>query len=142
MNSMPEPSNHDDRINDNTDFRDGYAEGFLDAVTGKREPAGGRRDDCPEWCTLDHGEDDARDDLVLHLGDDHVDGTVRRLLEVHDGSKLAIQVARCDDLSTGTVGTPNLMVRADLELKTWEQVGELARTILDSFGYLEGADRA
>jgi hypothetical protein len=28
-----------------------------------------------------------------------------------------------------------------VELTTWEQAAELARTILDGFGYLEGAGR-
>jgi hypothetical protein len=98
---------------------------------------------CPEWCTIEHAEDDDRDDLALHMGDDHTDGYARRLLNVHEdyGSKLLVRVARTDDLGEGTTGVPALLVTADLELTTWEQAGELARTILDGFGYLEGADR-
>lgn len=97
---------------------------------------------CPEWCTIGHAEDDDRGDLALHMGDDHTDGYARRLLNVHEGSKLLARVARTDDLAKGTAGVPALLVTADLELTTWEQAGELARTILDAFGYLEGADRA
>lgn len=39
MNSMPEPANSDDRITGNPDFRDGYASGFLAALTAMREQA-------------------------------------------------------------------------------------------------------
>lgn len=101
-------------------------------------------DDCPDWCTFDHTGDDPADpieNLILHMGDDHTDGSVRKMLDVHEGSKLDIRVARTDCPSEGTVGKPALMIRADLELTTWEQAGELARTILDAFGYLLGADQ-
>jgi hypothetical protein len=92
---------------------------------------------CPDWCTIDHATDDERDDLVLHMGDDHIDGVGRKLLD----GKLDIRVARCDDTEAGTRGVPNLYVRADLELTTWEQAAELARAILDGFGYLNGAEQ-
>lgn len=93
---------------------------------------------CPEWCTIDHSTDDERDDLVLHTGDDHTDGTVRRLL---DASKLHIHVARTDSLTESRRGAPALLVHADVELTTWQQAAELARSILDGFSYLQGADR-
>lgn len=97
--------------------------------------------DCPDWCTFDHRQDDERDDLVLHQGADHVDGTVRKLLELYPdgGAKLDVRVSRTDDAAAGTVGVPNLYVRCEVELTTWEQAAELARTILDGFGYLKGA---
>jgi hypothetical protein len=95
----------------------------------------------PDWCTVDHAADDERDDLVLHQGDDHTDGTVRRLLGVGSGSVLDIRVSRTDCPSEGRTGLPTLTIRADLELTTWEQAAELARAILDGFGYLPGADR-
>lgn len=92
--------------------------------------------DCPEWCVVDHSTDDVRDDLVLHHGDDHIDGTVRKLF---GNGNLGVYVARTDSLTERTTGTPALLVRADVELTTWEQAAELARTILDGFGYLGGA---
>lgn len=95
-------------------------------------PAGGL--DCPEWCTVDHSEDDNRDDLVLHQGADHVDGSVRKLLDPH---QLDVRVSRTDLPSEGTAGTAALYVRAEVEITTWQQAAELARVILDSFGYLE-----
>lgn len=33
MNSMPEPTQPDQRINDNPDYRDGYADGYVDCAT-------------------------------------------------------------------------------------------------------------
>jgi hypothetical protein len=115
MNSMTDPTNNDERINDS---RPAY---------------------CPDWCTLTHDQDDdERDGLALHMGADHTDATVRRLLDAHH---LELQVARTDDVDEGTLGKPNLYVRVEVELTTWEQAAELARTILDSFGYLHGADQ-
>jgi hypothetical protein len=107
-------------------------EGIRAALAGS---ATGRvvRDDCPEWCTTDHGDDDVRDDLVLHQGDDHTDGVVRKLLDAH---QLDLRVSRTDNLTDGTVGTPALYVRVEAELTTWEQAAELARAILDGFGYV------
>lgn len=93
---------------------------------------------CPDWCTFEHDDGVADFDLVTHMGDDHLDGTGRKLL---DGHKLEIRVARTDCLPEGTVGVPNLMVTCDLELTTWEQAAELARAILDGFGYLNGAEK-
>lgn len=92
---------------------------------------------CPEWCTTSHTVDEFEDQqLISHLGADYADGTVRKLLDAH---ALSVQVARTDDLSEGTTGTPNLYVRCELELTSWEQAAELARTILDGFGYLKDA---
>jgi hypothetical protein len=102
----------------------------LDAMFG--------RADCPDWCTIDHRDDDVRDDLILHQGSDHTDGTVRKLLDAH---QLSVRVARTDDLAAGQAGTPTLTVHLDVELTTWEQAAELARTILDGFGYLAGAEQ-
>jgi hypothetical protein len=166
MNSMPEPTNPSTRINDSAGFRDGYAEGFLDAVELKQNVSpetasliaglAARRDtlspatrtvirdmfgaspaDCPEWCVVDHAEDDPRDDIVLHTGDDHTDGTVRKLL---DAQRLDIRVtSTTSTLPDEPDTTPTLNVRVDVELKTWEQAAELARAILDGFGYLMGA---
>lgn len=99
-------------------------------------------DSCPEWCLLDHTADDVRDDLVLHQADDHTDGSVHRMLGVPAQHVLDVRVSRTDCPSEGTTGTPALLIRADLEVTTWEQAGELARTILDGFGYLQGADQA
>jgi hypothetical protein len=119
---------------------DGYAEGYLDALDAVKKIRDERRraaetPECPEWCTLTHDpDDDACADLALHMGDDHTDTTVRKLL---DGHHLEVQVTRTDSLSEGKAGTPNLYVRCELELRTWEQAAELARTILDGFGYLE-----
>lgn len=96
----------------------------------------GRPDTCPAWCTVDHSDDKDPLELRLHLGDEHTDGTVRDLLQVHTGSTIDIRVARCDNPDEGTVGTPNLMVRMDLELTTWEQAAELARTILEAFSFV------
>jgi hypothetical protein len=98
-------------------------------------PAAGAPE-CPDWCVEDHSTDDARDDLVLHMGDDHTDGSVRKLLDAH---ALDVRVARTDDLTARTAGIPSLMVRLDAELTTWEQAGGLVRTILDGFGYLHMA---
>jgi uncharacterized protein DUF6907 len=147
------------------DYREGYAEGYLSGLEQVRKylaedetggcsvdtPGGDggfaerfleqmleRRGDCPEWCTLDHRGDDVRDDLILHQGDDHTDGSVRKLL---DGTRLDIRLSRTDSLTEGTVGKPSLYVQCEVELTTWEQAGELARTILDGFGYLQGADQ-
>ncbi|WP_229068387.1 hypothetical protein [Actinoplanes sp. DH11] len=92
------------------------------------------RADCPEWCTIDHAEDDERDDLVLHQADDHTDGTIRRLLAA---DTLDIRIARTDSLTEGGTGEATVMVHVDVELRTWEQAAELARAILDGFGYLE-----
>lgn len=103
-----------------------------------------QRQDCPDWCAYDHAAgDDPRDGLVMHLGNEHTDGTVRRLLGAGPGigSELDIRVVRCDCPSEDTVGTPSLHVRADLEVTTWEQAAELARTILDAFGYLQGSEK-
>lgn len=91
---------------------------------------------CPDWCTLDHAEDDPRDDLALHQSDDHTDSVTRRLLDAH---QLSVRVSRTDDLTAGQAGAPALTVHLDVELTTWEQAAELARTILDGFGYLHGA---
>jgi hypothetical protein len=179
------------RMTDNTDFRDGYAEGFVEAIRLKsmvspeaaaaigniadrresltdaerdairfalKSPAERlldetaqrwqrehrellariERADCPDWCTIDHAEDDARDDLVLHQGGDHTDGTVRKLL---NPDTLDITVCRTDNVGEGRPGAAVLQVYADVELTTWQQAAELSRTILDAFGYLEGADR-
>jgi hypothetical protein len=90
----------------------------------------------PEWCTIDHAEDDDRDDLVLHMGDDHTDRSVRTLLNAH---RLSLRIAQADDVDAFLPGKPTLMVHVDVELTTWEQAAELARTILDGFGYLKGA---
>jgi hypothetical protein len=169
MSTVPTPANSDDRINDNTDYRDGYVSGYVDALEAARAivkseavhavadlaarrdtltPAdlegiraalagsvAGRvvRDDCPEWCTFDHGDDDVRDDLVLHQGDDHTDGVARKLLDAH---QLDLRVSRTDNLTDDTVGRSALYVRVEAELTTWEQAAELARTILDGFGYV------
>lgn len=92
---------------------------------------------CPEWCTFDHRADDVRDDLISHMSDDHTDGSVRELLD----ARVDVRVARTDNLWEGTVGVPNLYVRVEAELTTWEQAAELARTILDGFGYLAGAEK-
>lgn len=124
MSSMSEPSNPR-TIED--EIRAAIAGSFLPERTA--------REDCPDWCTLDH-RTDVDESAVLHLGDDHTDSTVRKLLDVHEGSTLDVRVARCDNNDEGTLGTPNLMVRCDLELATWEQAAELARTILDAFGYV------
>ncbi|MEV6306494.1 hypothetical protein AB0M02_44300 [Actinoplanes sp. NPDC051861] len=118
------------------------AEGLICSGCGTKPPA----IDCPDWCTIDHTGDDPADpieNLILHMGDDHgIDETTRDLLHAHEGSQLDVRVARTDCPQEGTVGVPALMVRADLELTTWEQAAELARAILDSFGYLKGADQA
>lgn len=98
-----------------------------------------RPDDCPDWCVIDHIHDDERDDLVLHQADDHTDGTVRKLLDDQD---LDIRVTRTDCTSEGRTGTPTLRVTTEIELTTWEQAAELARTILDGFGYLAGAGQS
>jgi hypothetical protein len=114
------------------------AEWFLDETAARWEQE--RREllakisGCPEWCALTHDvEDDARDDMALHMGDDHTDDTVRKLLDAH---ALEVRVARLDVLSEGRTGTPNLHVRVDAEVTTWQQAAELARTILDAFGYV------
>lgn len=120
------------------DLTDGEREEIRAAIADSICEPGVAREDCPDWCTYDHRTDDARDDLILHMGDDHTDGTVRKLL---GADKLEIRVARTDCPSEGTTGTASLMVRCDLELTLWEQAAELARTILDGFGYLAGADR-
>lgn len=162
MSSMPEPSQTAERINDSlapdetTEYGKGYADGFVHGVAAAKavtqSPAERLVDEtaeqwaaenrellgCPDWCTDDHGPVDVRVDLITHMGDDHTDGTVRRLL---DATTLDIRVARTDSPLEGTVGAPNLYVRCDVELTTWQQAAELARTILDGFGYLEGADR-
>jgi hypothetical protein len=97
----------------------------------------GHRDDCPEWCIVDHDADDPRDDIVLHAGDDHTESTVRKLLDAH---QLDIRVvSTTNTLPTEPATAPTLHVRVDAELTTWEQAAELARTILDAFGYLKGA---
>jgi hypothetical protein len=121
-----------------TDGREGYANGYIDGLAaakqlfGKATPV--EQPACPDWCTLTHDpEDDARDDLALHMGDDHTDETARKLLDAHT---LEVRVARTDVLSEGRTGTPNLFVRVDAELTTWQQAAELARTILDAFGYV------
>lgn len=135
-------------------FRSGYAEGFLDAVRTRgrmmRDAAEVERlrqelIACPEWCTFDHSADDPADpimNLILHMGDDQTDGVVRRmLLGETAGYTLDIRVARTDCPQEGTIGTPALLVRTDVEVTTWEQAAELARSILDGFGYLKGADQ-
>lgn len=117
----------------------GFAERFLEERRAYAEDlAARRRDDCPDWCTYDHRTDDGLVDDVLHTGDDHTDGSVRKLLDPH---RLDLRVARVDQPAGRTVGKPILYVQAELELTTWEQAAELARTILDSFGYLKGADQ-
>jgi hypothetical protein len=154
--------------------RDGYAEGYLDALDAVKKirdeqrsaalsptPAERFLDEtaarwerehqewlakfntCPAWCTLTHDpEDDVRDGMALHMGDDHTDETVRKLLDAHT---LEVRVARLDilteDLAGSPIGTPNLHVRIDAELTTWEQAAELARVILDGFVYVPVADR-
>jgi hypothetical protein len=158
MNSMTDPGNTGTSTSGSADYREGYADGYLsglqqvrkyladqDAVAESLRAAivgaivpDEHRDDCPDWCTDDHRADDERDDLITHMGDDHTDGTVRSLL---DGHRLDIRVARTDCPSEGTVGVPSLYVRCEVELTTWEQAAELARAILDGFGYLKGADR-
>jgi hypothetical protein len=138
------------------DYRDGFTKGYLAAVAqsvrlrkGHAEVAKLREQllACPDWCTDDHANDDPADpvmNLILHMGDDHTDGTVRKLLDVwpDSGTKLDIRTARTDCPQEGTVGTPNLYVRCEVELTTWEQAAELARTILDGFGYLKGAEKS
>jgi hypothetical protein len=158
------PADTDDRLASNTDFRDGYVDGYLDAIKVARgmqdeqrlaalSPAEKLLDEtaarwererqewlakisgCPEWCALTHDpEDDAHADLALHMGDDHTDDTVRKLLD----GRVEVRVARTDVLSEGTTGTPNLYVRCELELTTWQQAAELARLIVDAFGYVPG----
>lgn len=152
MNSMPESTQTGQQINDSHKIlptlvvpafcvvEDGYCtthEGIHPTAEGL---AAMRRDDCPDWCLFDHTTDGVADDLVLHLGDDHTDGTVRDLLNVHSGSKLDIRVGRTDCPPEGRTGTAALLIQADLELTTWEQAAELARTILDGFGYLGNVD--
>lgn len=91
-------------------------------------------DACPDWCIEDHREDDPRDDIVLHRGGDHTDSTVRRLLAA---TQLDIRIVSTTNVLPTEPGTaPTLNVRVDAELTTWEQAAELARTILDAFGYL------
>ncbi|MEU4618857.1 hypothetical protein AB0G04_02600 [Actinoplanes sp. NPDC023801] len=155
----------------NTAHRDGYAEGYLDALDAVKKIRDERRgavlfptpaqrfldetaarwerehqewrakvSGCPAWCTLTHDPiDDARDGMALHMGDDHTDDTVRKLLDAHT---LQVRVARLDvlteDLVGERIGTPNLHVHVDVEVTTWQQAAELARTILDAFDYVPG----
>lgn len=156
-----------------TEYGDGYAAGYLDAIDAvkrmrdeQRRPALSptparqfldetaarwerehqewlaKANACPAWCTLTHDpEDDARDGMALHMGYDHTDDTVRKLLDAHT---LEVRVARLDilteDLAGERTGTPNLHVRIDAELTTWQQAAELARTILDAFDYVPGGN--
>jgi hypothetical protein len=120
------------------------AEQFLEETAARwereREALLARVSGCPAWCTLTHDpEDDIRDDMALHMGDDHTDDTVRKLLDAHT---LEVRVARLDVLSEGRTGTPNLHVRVDAELTTWQQAAELARTILDAFDYVPDSSAA
>jgi hypothetical protein len=163
MSKVPNPANRDDRINDNADHRNGYAEGYLDALDAVKKIRDERRlaalspaerlldetaarwrrehkewlakvSGCPAWCTLTHDPaDDIRDDMALHMGVDRADDMVRELLDEH---RVEVRVARLDCLSEGKLGTPNLFVRVEAELTTWEQAAELARLILDGFGYV------
>jgi hypothetical protein len=124
---------------DSTEYGKGYADGYVAAVTAVKAIREEQRQCvCPDWCVLDHAQDDRRDDLVLHQGDDHTDGTVRKLL---DPDRLDIRVSRTDCPAEGMLGTAALYVTTEVELTTWEQAAELARTILDGFGYLKGAER-
>jgi hypothetical protein len=120
------------------------SERFLEETAARwereREALLARVSGCPAWCTLTHDpEDDIRDDMALHMGDDHTDDTVRKLLDAHT---LEVRVARLDVLSEGRTGTPNLHVRVDAELTTWQQAAELARTILDAFDYVPDSSAA
>lgn len=92
---------------------------------------------CPDWCLLDHTDDDPRVDLILHQDDDHTDGITRKLLGEHTN----IRVSRTDCPAEGRIGEPALYVVVEAELTTWEQAAELARAILDGFGYLKGTDQ-
>lgn len=91
--------------------------------------------DCPEWCILDHAQDDARDDLILHQGNEFHPG--ERFAPT--GDRLSIRVSRTDCPAEGSTGVPALAVSGELYLETWEQAAELAHAILDAFGYLQGA---
>jgi hypothetical protein len=163
------PADADERLASNTDFRDGYVDGYLDAIKAAR----GMRDEqrlaalspaerfldetaarwererqewlakisgCPAWCTLTHDpEDDARDGMALHMDDDHTDETVRKLI---DARALEVRVTRLDVLSEGRIGTPALFVRVDAELTTWRQAAELTRIILDAFDHVPDSSAA
>jgi hypothetical protein len=154
------------RLETNSEFRDGYLEGYVGALQvatalrrgdldDQRTPAQRFLDEtaerweqerreliakiaeCPAWCALTHNPaDDARDDMALHMSVNHVDDTVRKVLAPHH---LEVQVSRLDCPSTGAAGVPNLYVWCELELTTLEQATELARTIVDGFGHLEDA---
>jgi hypothetical protein len=63
-------------------------------------------------------------------------------LQIRAGSREGSRSRATDRQSTQPVGAPALLIRADLELTTWQQAAELAHAILDGFGYLAGADRA
>ncbi|MBU2662855.1 hypothetical protein KOI35_04975 [Actinoplanes bogorensis] len=155
MSIMPEYNG--DRINDSrppvrcavTEPHEPHRTTFAPATglpNGPCPGVSGRPESCPDWCIEDHGTDDPSDPfngLVLHMGGDHTDSHVRKMLDLHPGggTNLDLRVTRTDNRDEGTVGVPNLYVRIELELTTWEQAAELARTILDGFGYLDGADR-
>jgi hypothetical protein len=138
------------------DYQNGFTQGYLSAAAqsvrlrkGFVELAQLREQllACPDWCTDDHAGDDPADpvvNLILHQGDDHTEGTVSKLLGVDqdNGMKLDVRVSRTDVPQEGVIGVPSVYVQAELELTTWEQAAELARTILDAFGHLAGADRS
>jgi len=99
-----------------------------------------RRDDCPEWCIEDHSADDERDDIVLHRGANHVDGILIGLLPEEHRHRLDVRVTSTTNLLPDEEGEePTLYVQVEAQLTTWQQAAELARTILDGFGYLKGA---
>lgn len=81
---------------------------------------------CPDWCVTDHSEHPLTetDNLITHQAMPHAFGMI---------------VTRTDCPDEGTVGVPALRVALDLELATWEQAADLARSVLDAFGYLDGA---
>jgi hypothetical protein len=120
-----------------TNLTDEQRTSILAALDWAAKSPASRRADCPDWCVIDHIHDDERDDLVLHQGEDYTDGTVRTLLGGHE---FDVCIARTDSLTEGRIGTPALRITAEVELTTWEQAAQLARTILDAFGRLQGAD--
>jgi hypothetical protein len=131
------PPAKDQQAEASGDYGDGYTTGYLDAISATVRL---RADNaklarlreqllaCPDWCTLDHSDDDPADpiyNLILHTSDAHACG---------------LRVSRTDCPQEGRIGTPSLAGRIDVELTSWQEAAELAHAILDGFGYLEGAD--